>query len=130
MNDACYFDNKPNIYGSVFQFEGRATVFIPNDGPCYRCLHPLPPPPGEVPTCQEAGVLGVLPGLIGLIQATEALKLILGIGKSLKGRLLLYDALSMSFNELKIKRDPGCPLCGKNPKIRGLVDYEQFCSGI
>jgi len=129
VNDACYFDKKPNIYGSVFQFEGRATVFVPDDGPCYRCLHPFPPPAGEVPSCQEAGVLGVLPGLIGLIQATETIKLILGLGKSLKGRLLLYDALSLSFREVKIKKDPNCPLCGEKPKIKSLINYEQFCSG-
>ena len=130
VNDACYFDKKPNVYGSVFRFEGRATVFIPDDGPCYRCLHPFPPPPGEIPSCQEAGVLGVLPGLIGLIQATETLKFILGLGKSLKGRLLLYDALDMSFKEVKLKKDPNCPLCGKNPKIKELIDYEHFCSGV
>lgn len=130
VNDACYFDKKPNVYGSVFQFEGRATLFVPGDGPCYRCLHPFPPPPGEVPSCQEAGVLGVLPGLIGLIQATEAIKLILGLGNPLKGRLLLYDALSMTFREVKIKKDPDCPLCGKNPKIKDLIDYEHFCSGV
>lgn len=130
VNDACYFDKKPNVYGSVFQFEGRATLFVPGDGPCYRCLHPFPPPPGEVPSCQEAGVLGVLPGLIGLVQATEAIKLILGLGNPLKGRLLLYDALSMTFREVKIKKDPDCPLCGKNPKIKDLIDYEHFCSGV
>ncbi len=129
VNDACYFDKKPNVYGSVFQFEGRATVFVPDKGPCYRCLHPFPPPPGEVPSCQEAGVLGVLPGLIGLIQATETIKLILGLGNSLKGRLLLYDALNLSFREVKIKKDPNCPLCSKNPKIKELIDYEHFCSG-
>jgi len=129
VNDACYFDKKPNVYGSVFQFEGRATVFVPDSGPCYRCLHPFPPPPGEVPSCQEAGVLGVVPGTIGLIQATETVKLILGLGKSLKGRLLLYDALDMSFRQVKIHKDPNCPLCGDKPKIKKLIDYEHFCSG-
>lgn len=130
VNDACYFDNKPNVYGSVFRFEGRASIFIPNKGPCYRCLHPYPPPPGEIPSCQDAGVLGVLPGLIGLIQATETLKYILKIGKSLNGRLLLYDALTMTFREVKLKRDPNCPLCGKKPKIKKLMsykEYEAFC---
>jgi len=130
VNDACYFDKKPSVYGSIFQFEGRATVFIPDEGPCYRCLHPFPPPPGEIPSCQEGGVLGVLPGTIGLIQATEAIKLVLGIGKSLSGSLILYDALDMSFRKVKLNKDPDCPICGKNPKIKDLVDYDQFCSGI
>ena len=130
VNDACYFDKKPNVYGSVFRFEGRATLFIPDKGPCYRCLHPYPPPPGFVPSCQEAGILGVLPGLIGIIQATEALKYILGIGRRLTGRLLLYDALELSFREVKLNRDPNCPLCGEIPKITKLLsyeDYEQIC---
>ena len=120
------------MYGSVFRFEGRATVFDPRSeaSPCYRCLHPYPPPPGEVPTCHEAGVIGVLPGVIGVIQATEALKLIVGIGRLLVGRLLLYDALDMTFREVKVPKDPGCPLCSKHPKIKGLIDYEQFCSGV
>ncbi len=131
VNDACYFQKKPNVYGSVFKFEGRATLFVPDKGPCYRCLHPFPPPKGFVPSCSEAGVLGVVPGVIGLIQATEALKFILGIGKSLVGRLLLYDALEMKYTELKLPRDPNCPLCGKNPTIKKLMDakeYQHLCS--
>ena len=130
VNDACYFDKIPNVYGSVFRFEGRATLLVPDKGPCYRCLHPRPPPPGEVPTCSEAGVLGVLPGTIGLIQATETVKYILGIGKSLIGRLILYDALDMTYNEVKVKKDPNCPLCGENAEIKDLIDYDKFCSGI
>ncbi len=126
VNDACYFDKKPNVYGSVFRFEGRATLFVPDKGPCYRCLHPYPPPAGFVPSCQEAGILGVLPGTIGLIQATETLKYILGIGKSLVGRLLLYDALELSFKEVKLPKDPNCPLCGKEPKITKLLSYEDY----
>jgi len=128
VNDACFFAKKPNVYGSVFRFEGRATVFKPDEGPCYRCLHPFPPPPGEVPSCQEAGVLGVLPGVIGLFQATETLKLILGIGKSLVGRLALYDALDLTLREVKIKKDPNCPLCSSKPTIKDLIDYKKFCS--
>jgi len=127
VNDACVIARKVNVHGSIFRFEGQATVFKPFDGPCYRCLYPKPPPPGEVPSCQEAGVLGVLPGIIGVIQAIEAIKIILGIGEPLIGRLLMYDALEMEFRELKIRRDPACPLCGNNPTIKELVDYEEFC---
>jgi adenylyltransferase/sulfurtransferase len=127
-NDACVLLKKPNIYGSIFRFEGQASVFAPHlGGPCYRCLYPEPPPPGAVPSCAEGGVLGVLPGVIGLIQATEVLKLALGIGKSLLNRLLLYDALDMQFRELKLRRDPQCPLCGDHPTITELIDYEGFC---
>jgi len=127
INDACYFKNIPNVHGSIFRFEGQATIFKPNDGPCYRCLYPEPPPPGAVPSCQEAGVLGVLPGIIGVIQAIETIKLILNIGESLVGRLLMYDALSMDFREVKIRKDPKCPLCGEEKKIDKLIDYEEFC---
>jgi len=127
INDACVMANIPNVHGSIFRFEGQATVFKPHDGPCYRCLYPEPPPPGMVPSCQEGGVLGVLPGIIGTIQAIEAIKLILGIGTPLIGRLLMYDALKMAFRELKLRRDPACPLCGENPTIQTLIDYEQFC---
>jgi sulfur-carrier protein adenylyltransferase/sulfurtransferase len=127
INDACVMSNIPNVHGSIFRFEGQATVFKPGEGPCYRCLYPEPPPPGMVPSCQEGGVLGVLPGVIGTIQAIETIKLILGIGKSLVGRLLMYDALKMHFRELRLRRDPACPLCGENPTIHGLIDYEQFC---
>ena len=127
VNDACVILGKPNIYGSVFRFEGQATVFCAPCGPCYRCLYPEPPPPGMVPSCAEGGVLGVLPGVIGLIQATETVKSILGIGDPLIGRLLLYDALAMTFNEVRIRRDPDCPVCGENPTITDLIDYEQFC---
>ncbi|MFV9504639.1 MAG: molybdopterin-synthase adenylyltransferase MoeB [Oscillochloridaceae bacterium umkhey_bin13] len=127
-NDAAVFLGKPNVYGSIFRFEGQATVFSPKDGgPCYRCLYPEPPPPGLVPSCAEGGVLGVLPGVIGTIQATEAIKLLAGIGESLIGRLMLYDALSMRFRELKLRRNPECPVCGDQPTIRELIDYEQFC---
>jgi adenylyltransferase/sulfurtransferase len=127
-NDACVLLGKPNIYGSIFRFEGQASVFAPHlGGPCYRCLYPEPPPPGSVPSCAEGGVLGVLPGLIGVIQATEILKLILGIGVSLLNRLLLYNALDMEFRQLKLRRDPQCPLCGEHPTITRLIDYEQFC---
>jgi molybdopterin/thiamine biosynthesis adenylyltransferase len=127
VNDACVMANIPNVHGSIFRFEGQATVFKPHEGPCYRCLYPEPPPPGMVPSCQEGGVLGVLPGIIGTIQAIETIKLILGIGKTLIGRLLMYDALKMAFRELRLRRDPACPLCGENPSIRELIDYEQFC---
>ncbi len=127
VNDACVLTNTPNVYGSIFRFEGQATVFKPHEGPCYRCLYPEPPPPGLVPSCQEGGVLGVLPGIIGTIQAIETIKLILGIGKPLVGRLLLYDALRMQFREVKLRRDPACPLCGDHPTIHTLIDYEQFC---
>ncbi|HTL47340.1 MAG TPA: molybdopterin-synthase adenylyltransferase MoeB [Verrucomicrobiae bacterium] len=126
-SDACVFLNKPNIYGSIFRFDGLATVFKSDEGPCYRCLYPEPPPPGMVPSCAEGGVLGILPGVIGLIQATEAVKLLVGIGRTLVGRLLVYDALQMTFRELKLKKDPNCPVCGKNPTITQLIDYEQFC---
>src|SRR5947208_1617066 len=127
VNDACVMLNKPNVYGSIFRFDGQASVFYPGRGPCYRCLYPEPPPPGEVPSCAEGGVLGILPGLIGCIQATEAVKLILGQGSLLVGRLLLYDALQMSFREFKIRRNPSCPVCGDNPTVTRLIDYEQFC---
>jgi adenylyltransferase/sulfurtransferase len=127
-NDACVLLGKPNVYGSIFRFEGQATVFYPKaGGPCYRCLYPEPPPPGMVPSCAEGGVLGILPGIIGLIQATEAIKLILGKGSTLIGRFLQYDSLAMKFLELKIHRDPECPICGENPTITELIDYEQFC---
>src|SRR5271169_1534980 len=127
VNDACVLLGKPNVYGSIFRFEGQATVFAYQGGPCYRCLYPEPPPPGLVPSCAEGGVLGILPGLIGLVQATEAVKLITGIGEPLVGRLLLYDALAMRFRELKVRRDPECPVCGDHPTIRQLIDYHQFC---
>jgi molybdopterin/thiamine biosynthesis adenylyltransferase/rhodanese-related sulfurtransferase len=127
-NDACVLLRKPNVYGSIFRFEGQASVFAPHlGGPCYRCLYPEPPPPGAVPSCAEGGVLGVLPGVIGLIQATEVLKLVVGMGQSLLNRLLLYDALEMRFRELKLRRDPQCPLCGEHPSITELIDYEGFC---
>jgi adenylyltransferase/sulfurtransferase len=127
VNDACVLLKKPNVYGSIFRFDGQASVFHPPQGPCYRCLYPEPPPPGEVPSCAEGGVLGILPGLVGCIQATEAVKLILGTGTPLIGRLLLYDALQMSFREFKVRRNPKCPLCGDQPTITKLIDYEQFC---
>ena len=127
-NDACVLLRKPNVYGSIFRFEGQASVFAPHlGGPCYRCLYPEPPPPGVVPSCAEGGVLGVLPGIIGLIQATEILKLILGKGTSLLNRLLLFNALDMQFRELKLRRDPQCPLCGNHPTITQLIDYQAFC---
>lgn len=127
-NDACVLLRKPNVYGSIFRFEGQASVFAPHlGGPCYRCLFPEPPPPGTVPTCAEGGVLGVLPGVIGCIQATEILKLILGTGTPLMGRLLLYDALDLRFREVKVRRDPACPICGESPTLTGLIDYEDFC---
>jgi adenylyltransferase/sulfurtransferase len=127
VNDACVLLKKPNVYGSIFRFDGQASVFSPPQGPCYRCLYPEPPPPGEVPSCAEGGVLGILPGLIGCIQATEGVKLILGKGSSLIGRLLLYDALQMRFQEFKVRRNPKCPMCGDKPTITQLIDYEQFC---
>jgi adenylyltransferase/sulfurtransferase len=127
VNDACVLLGKPNVYGSIFRFEGQATVFAYEGGPCYRCLYPEPPPPGLVPSCAEGGVLGILPGTIGLIQATETVKLILGIGAPLVGRLLLYDALAMRFRELKLRKNPECPVCGDHPTITKLIDYEQFC---
>ncbi len=127
-NDACVLLKKPNVYGSIFRFEGQASVFAPHlGGPCYRCLYPEPPPPGMVPSCAEGGVLGVLPGIIGCIQATEILKLAIGKGTSLAGRLVLFNALDMKFRELKLRRDPQCPICGDHPTIKELIDYEQFC---
>jgi adenylyltransferase/sulfurtransferase len=126
-NDACVLLGKPNVYGSIFRFDGQASVFYAKEGPCYRCLFPEPPPPGLVPSCAEGGVLGILPGTIGTIQATEAIKLLLGVGSSLIGRLLLYDALSMTFDELELRKNPNCPVCGDNPTITALIDYEQFC---
>src|SRR6187431_163428 len=127
VNDACVLMGIPNAYGSIFRFEGQASVFAAKDGPCYRCLYPEPPPPGLVPSCAEGGVLGVLPGVIGVIQATEAIKLILGIGSALIGRFLIFDALNMKFRELKLRRDPECPVCGDHPTVTKLIDYEQFC---
>src|ERR1017187_3704655 len=127
VNDACVLTGKPNVYGSIFRCEGQASVFATEDGPCYRCLYPEPPPPGLVPSCAEGVVLGILPGTIGLIQATETVKLILGIGEPLVGRLLLYDALSMKFRELKLRKNPECPMCGEHPTITKLIDYHQFC---
>jgi sulfur-carrier protein adenylyltransferase/sulfurtransferase len=127
VNDACVLLGKPNVYGSIFRFEGQATVFAHEGGPCYRCLYPDPPPPGLVPSCAEGGVLGILPGTIGLIQATEAVKLILGVGRSLAGRLLLYDALELRFREVKLRKNPECPICGEHPTITRLIDYHQFC---
>ena len=127
VNDACVLLGKPNVYGSIFRFEGQASVFYAEEGPCYRCLYPEPPPPGLVPSCAEGGVLGILPGAIGTIQATEAVKLILGIGEPLVGRLMLYDALGMSFREMKLRKDPNCPVCGENPTVTELIDYQEFC---
>src|SRR5579872_6548500 len=127
VNDACVLLGKPNVHGSIFRFEGQATVFAYEGGPCYRCLYPEPPPPGLVPSCAEGGVLGILPGLIGLVQATETVKLILGKGEPLSGRLLLYDALAMRFRELKLRKNPECPVCGDRPTITKLIDYQQFC---
>ncbi len=127
-NDACVLLGKPNVYGSIFRFEGQASLFAPHlGGPCYRCLYPEPPPPGTVPSCAEGGVLGVLPGVIGCLQATEVLKLLTGAGRSLLGRLLLYDALEMRFREIKVRRDPECPICGEHPTLTTLSDYEQLC---
>ncbi|MBM3771282.1 MAG: molybdopterin-synthase adenylyltransferase MoeB [Acidimicrobiia bacterium] len=127
VNDACVLLGKPNTYGSIFRFEGQASVFGMKKGPCYRCLYPEPPPPGLVPSCAEGGVLGVLPGVIGVIQATEAIKLLTGVGEPLVGRFLLYDALKMRFRELKVPKDPDCPVCGTHPTVTTLIDYEQFC---
>jgi len=127
VNDICVLLGKPNVYGSIFRFDGQASVFYPPHGPCYRCLYPEPPPPGEVPSCAEGGVLGILPGLVGCIQATEAVKLIIGKGEPLIGRLVLYDALAMTFHEFKVRRNPKCPICGENPSIKELIDYDQFC---
>jgi sulfur-carrier protein adenylyltransferase/sulfurtransferase len=127
VNDACVLLGKPNVYGSVFRFEGQASVFATREGPCYRCLYPEPPPPGTVPSCAEGGVLGILPGLIGVIQATEVIKLILGKGEPLIGRLLLVDALAMRFRELRLRKNPDCPVCGGHPSVTELIDYQQFC---
>src|SRR6195256_4054736 len=127
VNDACVLLGKPNAYGSIFRFEGQASVFATKDGPCYRCLYPEPPPPGLVPSCAEGGVLGVLPGVIGVIQATETIKLIIGVGEPLIGRFLIFDALRMRFRELKLRKDPDCPVCGTHPTVTQLIDYEQFC---
>jgi sulfur-carrier protein adenylyltransferase/sulfurtransferase len=127
VNDACVLTGKPNVYGSIFRFEGQASVFAMKEGPCYRCLYPEPPPPGLVPSCAEGGVLGILPGLVGVIQATEAIKLILGKGEPLIGRLLLVDALSMKFRELKLRKNPECPACGLHPTVTKLIDYQEFC---
>jgi adenylyltransferase/sulfurtransferase len=128
VNDATQMLGKPLVYGSIYQFEGQATVFLPGDeSPCYRCLFPQPPPPGTVPSCAEGGVFGVLPGIVGSIQATEAIKVITGVGTTLVGRLLIFDALDMEFQTVKIRRDPGCPVCGDEPTVTELIDYEQFC---
>jgi adenylyltransferase/sulfurtransferase len=127
VNDACVLLGKPNVYGSIFRFDGQASVFFPPHGPCYRCLYPEPPPPGLVPSCAEGGVLGILPGLIGVVQATETVKLVLAAGRPLIGRLLLYDALDMSFREMRVRKNPKCPICGPEPTITALIDYEQFC---
>ena len=126
-NDACVLLGKPNVYGSIFRFEGQLSVFYAQEGPCYRCLFPEPPPPGLVPSCAEGGVLGILPGTVGAMQATEAIKLILGIGESMIGRLLLYDALNMEFTEVKLRKNPNCPVCSEHPTLTELIDYEQFC---
>ena len=127
VNDACVLSGKPNVYASIFRFEGQASVFGADDGPCYRCLYPEPPPPGLVPSCAEGGVLGVLPGLLGIIQATEVIKLILGAGEPLIGRLVLVDALAMRFREMRVRKNPECPVCGANPTVKELIDYNQFC---
>ncbi len=127
VNDACVLTGKPNVYGSISRFEGQATVFAAEDGPCYRCMFPEPPPPGLVPSCAEGGVLGILPGVVGTLQATEAIKLILGVGESLVGRFLLFDALKMRFRELKVRPDPDCPVCGEHPTVTAPIDYDQFC---
>jgi adenylyltransferase/sulfurtransferase len=127
VNDACVLLGKPNVYGSIFRFEGQVSVFYAQEGPCYRCLYPEPPPPGLVPSCAEGGVLGVLPGIVGCIQAMEAIKLIIGQGQPLIGRLLVFDALSIKFRELKLRKDPECPVCGAHPTITRLMDYEEFC---
>jgi len=127
VNDACVLSGKPNVYASIFRFEGQVSIFGAKDGPCYRCLYPEPPPPGLVPSCAEGGVLGVLPGLLGVMQATEVIKLILGVGEPLIGRLVLVDALAMRFREMSVRKNPECPVCGANPTVRELIDYEQFC---
>jgi len=130
VNDACVLTGRPNVYGSIFRFEGQASVFAVKGGPCYRCLHPEPPPEGLVPNCAEGGVLGVLPGVIGTIQATEAIKLVLGVGEPLVGRFLIYDALRLRFRELTLRRDPECPVCGDRPSIKALLDYERLCGPV
>lgn len=127
VNDACVLSGKPNVYASIFRFEGQASIFGAEDGPCYRCLYPEPPPPGLVPSCAEGGVLGVLPGLLGVMQATEVIKLILGVGEPLVGRLVLVDALAMRFRELRVRKNPECPVCGTHPTVTELIDYNQFC---
>jgi len=127
VNDACVLSGKPNVYASIFRFEGQASIFGAEDGPCYRCLYPEPPPPGLVPSCAEGGVLGVLPGLLGIIQATEVIKLILGVGEPLVGRLVLVDALAMRFRDMRVRKNPDCPVCGTNPTVKELIDYNQFC---
>ena len=127
VNDACVLSGRPNIYGSIFRFEGQVSVFAAADGPCYRCLYPEPPPPGLVPSCAEGGVLGILPGVVGTLQATEAIKVILGVGEPLVGRFLIFDALKMRFRELKLRNDPDCPVCGAHPTVTELIDYDQFC---
>ena len=127
VNDACVLLRKPNVFGSIFRFEGQASVFATEQGPCYRCLYPEPPPPGLVPSCAEGGVLGILPGVVGTIQATETVKLIIGVGESLINRFMIYDALTMKFRELKLRRDPECPVCGDRPTVTQLIDYDQFC---
>jgi molybdopterin/thiamine biosynthesis adenylyltransferase/rhodanese-related sulfurtransferase len=127
VNDACVMVGKPNVHGSIFQFEGQATVFAPHQGPCYRCLFPEPPPPGAAPSCQEAGVLGVLPGLVGCVQALETMKLILGVGRPLIGRMVYFDTLSMELRIHKLRKDPNCPVCGEHPTVTTLIDYEEFC---
>ena len=127
VNDACVLLRKPNVFGSIFRFEGQASVFATKQGPCYRCLYPEPPPPGLVPSCAEGGVLGILPGVVGTIQATETVKLIIGVGEPLINRFMIYDALRMKFRELKLRRDPECPVCGDRPTVTQLIDYEQFC---
>jgi adenylyltransferase/sulfurtransferase len=128
VNDACVLLGKPNVYGSIFRFDGQASVFFAKEGPCYRCLYPEPPPPDLVPSCAEGGVLGVLPGVVGTIQATEAIKLLAGIGETLVGRLLVFDALNMAFRQMKLRKDPQCAICGEHPTITELIDYEQFCN--
>jgi len=128
LNDACILLDKPNVHGSVFRFDGQVTTFVPRKGPCYRCLYPQPPPPEMAPSCAEAGVLGVLPGIIGTLQANEAIKLILGRGEPLVGRLLTFEGLTSTFTELKLRRDPACPVCADGVPFPGFVDYEQFCS--
>ena len=128
VNDACVLLGKPNVYGSIFRFEGQATVFALKDGPCYRCLYPEPPPPGLVPSCAEGGVLGVLPGIVAMIQATETIKLVTGVGEPLIGRLLQYSALDMTFSEFQLRKDPACPVCGESPSVTALIDYDQFCA--